>query len=232
MIYPYPKSLVKYDKEGNLLKKLIDDVYGISPYGLFYGANDTLYIADAGGRIMYIAPDNEVVDTLVHRFEDDNIKADYVYHLTGDNNGNLYISSGSFGYGITKYNLHEKKSEIIFIEPDNNSPGTITYHDGRIFVCATKNFYSFKTDGSDVKHLIKNKDNFSRKYGMVFYEKLNKFIMSGIDDMTKLCLMDINGTYTAVKFENENTNNIFFIAVDNSGDLIVNCSNTSKIEIK
>jgi hypothetical protein len=67
---------------------------------------------------------------------------------------------------------------------------------------------------------------------MVFYEKLNKFILTGIDDPTKLYLMDVDGTYNPVSFETTSTENILFIAVDNSEDLIVRSSNTQKIVIK
>jgi hypothetical protein len=228
----YSKSLVKYDKDGNLIKKLIDEVDGIAPWGLFYGTNDTLYIADGWGRIMYIAPDKEEVDTLVHRFEDDKIILDNIYNMTGDNNGNLYISTGYLGKGVIKYDLNNKSSEIIFTEADNNSTATITYHDGRVYVCAKENLYSFRTDGSDVQQLIANKDKFSRKSGLVFYNKLSKFIVSGVDDPTKLCLMDIDGSYTPVNFETANSDAILFIAVDKSGDLIVNCNSTKRIEIK
>jgi hypothetical protein len=168
----------------------------------------------------------------VRRFEDVNIKGDYVNSLTGDNKGNLYISSGYLGKGVTKYNLYAKSSEIIFTEPDNNSTGTITYHEGRVYVCSHKNLYSFKPDGSVVKHLIKNIDGITTHHGLVFYKKLNKFIMTGIDDPTKLYLMDVGGTYNPVSFETTNTENIFFIAVDNSEDLIVRSSNTQKIVIK
>jgi hypothetical protein len=179
-----------------------------------------------------VAPGEGVVDTLVRRFEDVNIKGDYVNSLTGDNKGNLYISSGYLGKGVTKYNLYTKSSEIIFTEPDNNSTGTITYHDGRVYVCATKNLYSFKPDSSDVKRLIKNNDEFSREYGLIFYEKLSKFIVSGIEDHRKLYLMDIDGTYTAINFETTNQDVMLFIAVDNSGDLIVFSDNIKKIIIK
>jgi hypothetical protein len=199
---------------------------------LFYGDNDTLYIADTWGRILYVASGEDDVDTLVHRFEDVNIKGDYVNSLTGDNKGNLYISSGYLGKGVTKYNLYTKSSEIIFTEPKDNSTANLTFYDGRIYVIAHKNLYSFKPDGSDVKSLIENNDGLSTNHGMVFYEKLNKFILTGIDDPTKLCLMEIDGTYTKVKFENENTNDILFIVVDNSGDLIVTCNFSKKINIK
>jgi hypothetical protein len=203
------------------------------PYGLFYGINDTLYISDLWGRIMYITPDKDAVDTLVHRFEVEKIMRDSVFKMTGDNLGNLYISSGSTGKGVVKYNLNNKSAKNIFNEPNGNSIGTISYHDGRVYVIAHKNLYSIEPDGSDVKPLIEDKDGFSNRFGLAFYKKLNKLIVSGIDDPTKLYLMDVNKeTYTEVKFENTNTDDILFIAVDNSGDLIISCNYSKKINIK
>jgi sugar lactone lactonase YvrE len=227
-IYMTFGNIYKVDTNGNVVKTIMDKKSKVDPSGLFYADNDTLYIADNWGRILYLVPGEDVVDTLVHRFEDVNIKVNYLQYITGDNQGNLYFSSGAAGHSVTKYNLSQKKSEVIFTEPNNETVGTLAYHDGRIYCTTDYGVSSVTTDGKGYTRLVDQFNTFLDMAGIVYYEPLDIFYLGG-EENKNLYKMGYDGSLTEVL---KITQSVAFITLDNNGNLLFLDSNIKKIVIQ
>ncbi len=212
----YAGEIFKLDTDGQVIKTVLSKTAKVEPFGLFYADNDTLYIADVWGRILYLVPGEDVVDTLVHRFEDVNIKVDYVRYITGDNQGNLYISSYSFGYGVTKYDLSQKKSEVIFTEPNSEAVGTLAYHDGRIYCTTVYGVSTIKTDGTGYNRLVKDFSALLHRSGIVYYAPLDIFYLAG-EENNNIYKMGYDGSLTEAFKTNLITT---AMSLDNNGDLL------------
>lgn len=225
-------NIIKYDSNGTELKKVFELTSKYDPIGLFLAENDTMYVSDGYGRILYFVPGkDEEVKALVAQGEDPNIKSDYVFYITGDNQGNLYISSAAIGNGVTKYSLTEKSSEVIFTEPNNEGVGVITFHNERLYFTTANGVWSIKPDGSDKKRLIDDFQNDLLESGIVYYPPIEMFLLGGSAG-NKIYMMDLDGTLTeAISAENMQ-DACMYIGVDHNGDLLVRGGALNRVAVE
>lgn len=229
-IYIANGEIIKYDSDGTEIKKVFNSTSKYGPTGLFLADNDTMYVSDYYGRILYVVPGEDEVKTLVAQGADTNIKVDYVEYITGDNAGNLYIAAGYYGL-VTKYNMKNKSSEVIFTQPDSEATGTITYHNGRLYFTTDYGVTSIKTDGSDYQRPVKDFTNVLSQSGIVYYKPLDVFFLAG-DDGNNIYKMDYDGTLTEAVTAEQAKGACNFMAIDNNGDLLVVSSSVKKVVIE
>ena len=221
------KGLLKYNSSGELIDTLLDFSFAQRPQGFFQANDGTIYITDMVGGVLVMDQNGNKIDTLING--DPNLPPSRSYNLTGDNKGNLYVTTTSL-YTIVKIDIEEKSSEVL-VTTDSDYTSGIDYNadEDSLYVASIKGLFKVHVNGGKLNYIHEFPDETvwfgqsdmsftsdgalyitGNDFGnMYFYNPGN-----GIEEIFTKAELDMGGVYG--------------LGVDNQGNLLIPSNSTIK----
>ena len=222
----YKSGLVSLDHNGTILDTLIDFNYGTRPEGLFIDASGQLYITQAYGMIFSLNAKNGI-DTL---FNDKNILTE-AGALTGDNKGNLYVSTRT-NNSIVKFNIKSKTVSTV-VENLSHSVNTLVLMGDTLFGTGTTHrVFKMHVKDDALTYIIKKGDTQDIGPVNICYHPSGEYYIAGNNTMNLYHLKNRNELVEIKSAAELNNSNIYSIAVDKDGNILLGGSNLQRVFVE
>ena len=221
----YNDGLISMDNSGTILDTLMDFNVATRPKGLFVDAGGQLFIMQSRGMIFSLNAANEI-DTLFNN-KDILSKAGAV---TGDNKGNLYISSRS-NNSIVKFNI---KSKMLSTVAENlpHSVSSLVLVGDTLFGTTEYQVFKLKVTDNAITDIIAEGDPDNIGPAHMCYHPSGEIFISGKVSMNLFHFKNRNELVEIKSAAELNNSNIYSIAVDKDGNILLGGSNLQRVFVE
>ena len=221
----YNDGLISMDNSGIILDTLMDFNYVTRPAGVFIDASGQLYIAQADGMIFSLNAANEM-DTLFNN-KDILSKVDAV---TGDNKGNLYISSWT-NNSIVKFSI---KSKMLNTVAENlpHSVSSMVLVGDTLFGTTDYQVFKLKVTDNAIIDIIAEEEPDNIGPAHICYHPSGEFFVCGENTMNLFHFKNRNELVEIISKSELNISNIYSIAVDKDGNILLGGSNLQRVFVE
>ena len=221
----YNDGLISMDNSGTILDTLMDFNVATRPKGLFVDAGGQLFIMQSRGMIFSLNAANEI-DTLFNN-KDILSKAGAV---TGDNKGNLYISSRS-NNSIVKFNI---KSKMLSTVAENlpHSVSSLVLVGDTLFGTTEYQVFKLKVTDNAITDIIADGDPDNIGPAHMCYHPSGEIFISGKVSMNLFHFKNRNELVEIKSAAELNNSNIYSIALDKDGNILLGGSDLQRVIVE
>ncbi len=221
----YNDGLIRMDYNGNVLDTLIDFNVATRPEGVFIDAGGQLYIAQAYGMIFSLNA-KKGIDTL---FNDKSILTK-AGALTGDNKGNLYISTRT-NKSIVKFNIKSKTVSTVAENLPHGVSSLVLLGD-TLFGTTEFQIFKLHVDDKAITDIIADGDPDNTGPSHMCYHPSGEFFISGKNTMNLYHFKNRNELVEIISKSELNNSNIYSIALDKDGNILLGGSNLQRVFVE
>ena len=222
----YKSGLVSVDHNGTIQDTLIDFNYATTPAGLFIDASGQLFIMQSRGMIFSYDKNDGTIDTL---FNDKSILNEGGC-LTGDNKGNLYFATVTTKE-IFKFNIQSKTLSKI-TEKLPHTISTLVLVGDTLFGTGAHRIFKMHVSDDVPTYIIKEGDAQEIGPSRICYHPSGEFYIAGNNTMNLYHFKNRNELVEIKSAAELNNSNIYSIAVDKDGNILLGGSNLQRVFVE